>query len=201
MSDAWNRLAIAAASDLPRRQVLKMAAALFGGSVIAPRLFGAVEAAAPSTQAISLRVRLPGGHEPLLHLPDRFVGKITLPGNGGTYSIVPSIMKSMNRVEVSLYSDSGGAMSLAKRISLPIEMPQRSADANLVSLDDTKLSGWAVAALWARDVTMPVDYSNEDDCSVSCCWGGSASACAVCCDPGNPGCGECCDSGCCPGCS
>lgn len=207
MNTPLDNLSIALGSELPRRDVMKsvgailagMAAGFTQGQPAFAQAAASQMAMATTMNAVTLKLTLPSGHSPQLHLTDRHPGKLTLKGR--TLSFVPSIVKTTRSLELSIYDGAGASPVLARRLTLPISDAVKWQDAPVVALNIATIPGMSVAALWPREVGMATEQLEADDCTVNCCWGGSISACAACCDTANPNCGQCCDAGCCPGCS
>lgn len=216
MKSSVDQIATAVASGMPRRDLFRyLASAAMAGSALTlagsrPTAQGIAGAVGQSTahqgakhkmRAITFKVGLPSGHTPLLHVPDRFPGMVWLHGQP-KYTFIPQMIAGTKNVDVAIYRDDPKTPTLVGRMSLPVSRPKRSAEAATTPLGIPELQGWSLAALWDRDVEVPPTLTEENDCKVeSCCYGGGASACAVCCNPDDENCGSCCDYGCCPPCS
>lgn len=208
MNSSIDKVAAAVASGMPRRDLIRYLAS----TIVASSAFGlgAARSSAQSPKnmpgyhrmrAVTFKVGLPTGHTPLLHVPDRFPGKVWLHGQA-KYTFIPQMIEGTRNVDVSIYRDDPRSPTLIGRMSLPVTRPKKSAEAVTKAINIPELQGWSLAALWDRDVDVPPSFSEENDCVVTnCCYGGGGQACAVCCNPDDPNCGSCCDSGCCPPCS
>ena len=112
MSSSFDRLTGTLGSDVPRRQALKAVASTFMASAAAA-LFGSqrTSAQAPAvlhsgdTLSVTLGFKLPTGVRPHLMLPDRFQGRLTLPGQLPCV-LVPHIDQTTEQVELSIYDPS-----------------------------------------------------------------------------------------------
>ena len=210
MEHPFDRVVSALASGLTRRGALKALTVAsggvlagywgrggeFGGEPVFAQGHGA--ATAKSNRAISLLIQLPGGHTPVLDLRDRHPGKISFRGEDIT--MIPHIM-DFGQVELAVYRGRQSSPILQKRVMISLG-DDSIARAERTPLNLAFMPGLAVGALAAREVAAETAAEMmSGDCSVFCCWGGSASGCSVCCDSRDPSCGSCCDSGCCPACT
>lgn len=145
-------------------------------------------------RAVDLKVFHPGvaKHSRLL-VADRLMGRVRLKGQPAI-ALVPLILEGKNVVELALYD--APSMKLLHRLALPVGVNTAPAAAGI-----SALAGVSFAAARILTTEPPVDYTGETDCTADCCWGGSVSGQAACCDSGNPNCGNCCDAGHCPGCN
>ncbi len=171
-------------SEMPRRDAMRAAAVTILGAAAAPLLPKTAYASqevpnGKKTRSIAFSLRLPSGERPVINLADRFTGRLTYKGE--TVTFVPNILGT-GYTEVSIYRENRGETQLATRITLPVTRPKKSTDAPQVPVELAFLPGFSMAAIWERDVKVLPDYTAEADCSVSCCWGGSLSGGACCCD-------------------
>ena len=211
MSSFFDRLSISAGADLPRRAALKAMVATLGGAAVGfvgpPSQMRAQTGGTAVTRALSLGLRInnpPRGVDPATGPPiasvtlvDRMAGRIQIDG-AEPRTLLAHILESSNAVELSVLEQG----NLEQRLTLvvPAVEPRTLDDVSWVEVASLALPGVSVAAFGLKDAELPIDYNAETDCCTTCCWGGMICGCAACCNPGDPGCGNCCDSGCCPGC-
>ena len=216
MSSIFDSLSVSAGANLPRRTALRAMAATLGG--VAAGLVGSPAGVAAQTQPgrrgdvgargvrLLTRINNPsrgfGASEKpavsIMTLGDRMAGRIRFDGQEER-TLIPHILDSSGAVELSVYS----LDRLDHRLTLtvPTVEPKTGSDISWVDVASSALPGVSFAALDLTELGVPLDYNAEADCCVTCCWGGWACACSVCCNVGDPLCGSCCDSGCCPACS
>lgn len=216
MADLLDHISKSMASRLPRREAMKRVAGVVAattGGLLAAQTVGAGATSAGSRRStlvpnagptktlrkVGLRVAWPSGGAAVLNLPDNFRGGLTYKGESATF--VPRISESGEHVEVSVYRGKKATGTPVHTLVLPLaSLAERDRAATVpVSLAGIPVAGFA--AFWAGAADVAADYTPDCDCSVSCCNGGSLTACGACCDTRNPDCGSCCDSGCCPGCT
>lgn len=205
MSNAIDSVSMAMSPGLPRRHMLRtigaaiVAAAsgvkLSANSATSTAWVGQPQQNEPQWRTITLLMRH-GEHTTKLTVPDRFAARVTF-GSHPTLAIVPQIVDETQSIELSLYQHS--SMALLKRVSLGLRADAANVDWGTIAGASAFASLPAVAfsADAMKRAKLATDYTEDEDCCVKCCWGGSACACEVACDSGNPGCGNCCDTGCC----
>jgi len=204
MSNSIDSVTMAMSSGLPRRQVLRTigaaivaagsAARLSARSTTASGWVGQPQGQDPQWRTVTLHM-LHGDHRTKLVVPDRFAARVTF-GSHPTLSIVPQIVDATQSIELSVYQHS--SMTLLKRVPLALQGEAARIDWSAIASTAlfASMPAVAFAAIEMKRAKLPTDYTEEEDCCVQCCWGGSACACGVECS-GDPACGNCCDSGCC----
>lgn len=205
MSKQMEDLARKAAAGLGRRDVLMSAVGVLATAALAG-IKKPVAAQTVSTsarrqlQSVTVRLFMPTGHVPQFQLNDRYTGSMKFAGR--QYTFMPAISAGQKAVELSIFDSSTSRPILAQKVNLPL---WENDTADVGPTASLSLPSWptiAVGAIRVKEVDVLASQLDVEDCSVNCCWGGSMSAGACCCDRDKPDtCGACCDAGFCPACS
>jgi len=210
MSDIVDRIGDALASGLPRREALKRV-----GMVVAAATLSAVKTSAktPASSSavvpmsmptktirkVAIRVSMTSGATAIMTLPDKYSGVVD--SKQGTVTLIPTIADNGEHIELSIYRGKRDDKDLLHNLLVRFDDRQAHSEFTSIPAHLGRLPIAGFAAKWAGSAEVPLDYSPDCDCTVTCCNDTTLSACGCCCDVHNANCGSCCDGGCCPGCS